>query len=466
MKNMGIYADKKPKVSSKNGRKKSSSSIYYDLPSKISQKPFWLKYNKTSKDGPDSKFSDDRMKYLMEKYRELVHYNSPEPEKYGVRAFTKNSKVYIAPGEESALPHELAHVYQQKTQNIPATGEINGQKVNLDPQLEQKADEMAEGKVKDLDLLKGKNRTKNIIQFEFDPKKPGEHQEERRDYYKDRLTAIICSEMYDNLARYIDNCKSVDNISNLLRIILKKYWPDSDINPTVNLSGMNLDLAKANAKQLLLLMSKYSTSIHDIKFERMEAGRAGVSGEFEHTGGRTLKFSSTFFNDKEPIESTKEKFADGEETQMRIKNHADIRTREEKRARESSSELIEKLLKYTVTHEFGHSILSYAALNKSLITSTQENIYNCITKIYNKYMSKYGPSSMTGSDFISKYARTSVEEFIAESFAQSELSSNPESVSIYAKKLMEIIDTFFAWNPEVRPEDFNWNEFKKSLSGL
>ncbi len=466
MKNMGIYADKKPKVSSKNGRKKSSSSIYYDLPSKISQKPFWLKYNKTSKDGPDSKFSYDRMKYLMEKYRELVHYNSPEPEKYGVRAFTKNSKVYIAPGEESALPHELAHVYQQKTQNIPATGEINGQKVNLDPRLEQKADEMAEGKVKDLDLLKGKNRTKNIIQFEFDPKKPGEHQEERRDYYKDKLTFIKTNGTSDTFAGYIDACKDVKQVNTILRNFLRKYCSDSDVEPTVNLDGMNLDLAKANAKQLIKLLYKYSTSIHDIKIGDV-SGRAGVSAAFdEHTGGRTLKFSSTFFNDKEPIESTKEKFADGEKLQMLGKNHADIRTREEKRARESSSELIEKLLKYTVTHEFGHSILSYAALNKSLITSTQENIYNCITKIYNKYMSKYGPSSMTGSDFISKYARTSVEEFIAESFAQSELSSNPESVSIYAKKLMEIIDTFFAWNPEVRPEDFNWNEFKKSLSGL
>lgn len=229
---------------------------------------------------------------------------------------------------------------------------------------------------------------------------------------------------------------------------------------------MNLDLAKANAKQLLLLMSKYSTSIHDIKVEDMPIGRAGVSNEFEYTGGRTLKFSSTFFNDKEPIESTKEKFADGEKLQMLGKNHADIRTREEKRARESSSELIEKLLKYTVTHEFGHSVLSFKALSDNLITNTQSNLHNCIFKIYKKYISKYGSSSRTDSNFISNYAKTSVEEFIAESFVQSELSSNPESVSIYAKKLMEIIDTFFAWSPKVNPENFNWEEFKEFLKKL
>lgn len=39
-----------------------------------------------------------------------VHYNSPEPEKLGVKAFTKNAGVYLAPGEgEETLKHELGH---------------------------------------------------------------------------------------------------------------------------------------------------------------------------------------------------------------------------------------------------------------------------------------------------------------------------------------------------------------------
>lgn len=469
MENMSIYADKKPKVSSKNNEKKTSSSICYDLPDINYRRSFESQNAENSNDNSYSKPSDDRMKYLMEKYRELVHYNSPEPRKYGARAFTKNSEIYIAPGEESALPHELGHVYQQVTQNIPATGKVNGQKVNFDAQLEQQASDIVEGKLNDLNLLKEKNRTKGIIQFDFDPKNPGAHQEERRDYYKDKLTFIKTNGTSDTFAGYIDACKDVKQVNTILRNFLRKYCSDSDVEPTVNLDGMNLDLAKANAKQLIKLLYKYSTSIHDIKIGDV-SGRAGVSAAFdEHTGGRTLTFSNKYFKDGNPIESTRENFAYAERRQIGGGNHAEVRTVKERNAekgKEAYVSGIEKLLKYTVTHEFGHSVLSFKALSDNLITNTQSNLHNCIFKIYKKYISKYGSSSRTDSNFISNYAKTSVEEFIAESFVQSELSSNPESVSIYAKKLMEIIDTFFAWNPEVRPEDFNWNEFKKSLSGL
>ena len=141
MENMSIYADKKPKASSKNNEKKPSSSIYYDLPDINYRKSFETQNAENSNDNSYSKSSDDRMKYLMKKYREIIHYNSPEPRKYGARAFTKNSEIYIAPGEESALPHELGHVYQQETQNIPATGEMKGEKVNTDPKLEKEAEE-------------------------------------------------------------------------------------------------------------------------------------------------------------------------------------------------------------------------------------------------------------------------------------------------------------------------------------
>lgn len=137
---MGIYADKKSKVSSKNSRKESSSSIYCDLPGINYQRYFKPKDNENS---DNNSCSEARMKYLMENYKSIVHYNSSEPKKYGAKAFTKNSEIYIAPGEESALPHELAHVYQQKTQNIPATDEINGEKVNTDSKLEKEADQIA-----------------------------------------------------------------------------------------------------------------------------------------------------------------------------------------------------------------------------------------------------------------------------------------------------------------------------------
>ena len=166
---MSIYADKKPKVSSKNNEKKPSSSIYYDLPDINYRRSFETQNAENSNDNSYSKPPDDRMKYLMKKYREIIHYNSPEPRKYGARAFTKNSEIYIAPGEENVLPHELGHVYQQETQNIPATGEMKGEKVNTDPKLEKEADQTARNIEYHIPKIIFKdtndNKTKDVIQF-------------------------------------------------------------------------------------------------------------------------------------------------------------------------------------------------------------------------------------------------------------------------------------------------------------
>ena len=99
-----------------------------------------------------------------------VHYNSPEPEKLGVKAFTKNAEVYLAPGEgEETLKHELGHVIQQKKEKIPATTKIGEQQVNLDPKLEQEADEFAkhiEYHIPEIISNESTNtETKNIVQF-------------------------------------------------------------------------------------------------------------------------------------------------------------------------------------------------------------------------------------------------------------------------------------------------------------
>lgn len=141
----------------------------YDLPDINYRRSFESQNAENSNDNSYSKPSDDRMKYLMKKYREIIHYNSPEPRKYGERAFTKNSEIYIAPGEESALPHELGHVYQQETQNIPATGEMKGEKVNTDPKLEKEADQTARNIEDYIPKIifedTNDNKTKDVIQF-------------------------------------------------------------------------------------------------------------------------------------------------------------------------------------------------------------------------------------------------------------------------------------------------------------
>ena len=101
-----------------------------------------------------------------------VHYNSPEPEKLGVKAFTKNAEVYLAPGEgEETLKHELGHVVQQKKEKIPATTKIGEQQVNLDPKREQEADEIAkhiENHIPEIISEKPTDvKTNDVIQFEL-----------------------------------------------------------------------------------------------------------------------------------------------------------------------------------------------------------------------------------------------------------------------------------------------------------
>lgn len=69
-----------------------------------------------------------------------VHYNSSRPAQLGAYAYTRGSQVYIGPGQERYLEHELGHVVQQKRGLVKPDGYINGLPVNRDPKLERAAD--------------------------------------------------------------------------------------------------------------------------------------------------------------------------------------------------------------------------------------------------------------------------------------------------------------------------------------
>lgn len=69
-----------------------------------------------------------------------VHYNSPRPAQLGAYAYTQGNQVYIGPGQERHLEHELGHVVQQKQGLVKAEGYLNGLPVNRDPKLERAAD--------------------------------------------------------------------------------------------------------------------------------------------------------------------------------------------------------------------------------------------------------------------------------------------------------------------------------------
>lgn len=69
-----------------------------------------------------------------------IHYNSPRPAKLGALAYTQGTQVYVGPGQERHLEHELGHVLQQKRGIVKADGHLNGLPVNRDPGLERAAD--------------------------------------------------------------------------------------------------------------------------------------------------------------------------------------------------------------------------------------------------------------------------------------------------------------------------------------
>lgn len=73
-----------------------------------------------------------------------VHYNSEKPAQLRAHAYTQGNEVYVAPGQEKHLPHELGHVVQQKSDMVKPTGEIGGLPLNDDAVMENGADMIAE----------------------------------------------------------------------------------------------------------------------------------------------------------------------------------------------------------------------------------------------------------------------------------------------------------------------------------
>lgn len=72
-----------------------------------------------------------------------IHYGSDKPAQMQAYAFTQGNDVYIGPGQEKHLPHELGHVIQQKRQRLPATCFFAGRPVNTDIRMERLADSLA-----------------------------------------------------------------------------------------------------------------------------------------------------------------------------------------------------------------------------------------------------------------------------------------------------------------------------------
>jgi len=92
----------------------------------------------------------------------LVHYNSDKPAQIQALAYTLGNQVYIGPGQEKYLEHELGHVVQQKQGRVKATGNLKGIPVNDDVGLEDEADNVM------LKMLNGaESNSKPVLQAKW-----------------------------------------------------------------------------------------------------------------------------------------------------------------------------------------------------------------------------------------------------------------------------------------------------------
>ena len=72
-----------------------------------------------------------------------VHRNSDKPAQLQAHAYAQGTDIYLGPGQEKHLPHELGHVVQQKQRRVKPTMQMKGKvNINDDTGLEKEADVM------------------------------------------------------------------------------------------------------------------------------------------------------------------------------------------------------------------------------------------------------------------------------------------------------------------------------------
>ncbi|QUJ69637.1 DUF4157 domain-containing protein (plasmid) [Photobacterium sp. GJ3] len=77
-----------------------------------------------------------------------VFYHSDKPSQLQAHAYAQGWNIYLAPGQEHHLPHELGHIIQQAKGMVQPTMQVNGVAVNDDPALEAHATWLGEQAVR------------------------------------------------------------------------------------------------------------------------------------------------------------------------------------------------------------------------------------------------------------------------------------------------------------------------------
>lgn len=165
-----------------------------------------------------------------------VHYNSSKPSKMQALAYTQENHVYLAPGQEKHLGHELWHVVQQKRSRVMPTTQINGLPVNDDATLEREADLYGNaaaqmGSVHDGETMSVTHEQTSGVMQRFTKK--GKQYNTLRDYYNStsigKKRRDIIEHLLDKTGEStvldidISNC---ENWNAILKEIVRKFKED------------------------------------------------------------------------------------------------------------------------------------------------------------------------------------------------------------------------------------------------
>lgn len=209
----------------------------------------------------------------------------------------------------------------------------------------------------------------------------------------------------DVLTIAIEKIRSADSVSAVSNIMQERT------KKTVNLSGMDLDLAKENMEQILRLGDEYGYHFSEIV---TTSGRAAL-GEVKRSGARaervSLQYPKKYYKDQNSLF-----------TELRKSSAAGEIPRLGRR----------QIGVYTTTHEFAHTLSE--ELTSRLYGYGEELAF------WDEIEEVYKAAKNDRPDELGKYAFSNQNEFLAECFAYAKLGATPNQ---YADEVLRIVDKYF-----------------------
>lgn len=209
----------------------------------------------------------------------------------------------------------------------------------------------------------------------------------------------------DRLSIAVKKIRNAENVSDISRIV------QDETKRLVNLSGMDLDLAKENMEQILRLGDEYGYHFSEIV---TTSGRAAL-GEVKRSGARaekvSLQYPKKYYKDRNSLFAELRKSAAAGESPRLGRRQIGI---------------------YTTTHEFAHT-LSEELTSRLYGYGEEINFWDEIETVYNK-------AKKDKPEELGKYAFSNQNEFLAECFAYAKLGG---ASNHYADEVLSIVDKYF-----------------------